>query len=298
VTTTLTPPTPVTTPVAKARKTSARRGPSGLAKVVLYAFLAVVTIGSLLPTTWVMLSSFKTSQQIYSGEGFFPTTWTLQGFVDAFTQIHLHEYIVNTLLYATFGTLGALTAAFLAAYPLARYHFLGKGFLVGMFAMALAIPLVGMATPVFFVVRELGMFDSVIGLIIFYAALEFPFTFIVLRSFLLSLPPELEEAAIMDGAGYFTILSRIVVPLSRPAIATVSVVSFVKIWNEFFFANLLTISQENHNVQLALAGFKSQFGFNVTGALAGATIVMLVPIALFLVLQRQVIAGLTAGAVK
>jgi raffinose/stachyose/melibiose transport system permease protein len=102
----------------------------------------------------------------------------------------------------------------------------------------------------------------------------------------------------MDGASYFTIVRRIVIPLSRPAIATVSVVAFVKIWNEFFFANLLTVSSENHNVQLALAGFKSQFGFNITGALAGATLVMLVPIVLFLILQRQVIAGLTAGAVK
>jgi raffinose/stachyose/melibiose transport system permease protein len=90
----------------------------------------------------------------------------------------------------------------------------------------------------------------------------------------------------------------VILPLSRPAIATVSVVAFVQIWNEFFFANLLTVSAENQNVQLALAAFKSQFGFNITGALAGATIIMLVPIALFLILQRQVIEGLTAGAVK
>lgn len=264
----------------------------------MYAFLALVTALSLLPTAWVMVSSFKTGTQIYSGEGFWPTSITFQGYIDAFTQIHLHEYVINTFLYATCGTVGAVITAFLAAYPLSRYNFAGKNFLVAMFSLALAIPLVGLATPVFFVVRELGLFDSRIGLIIFYSALEFPFTFIVLRSFLLSLPPELEEAAIMDGAGYFTILQRIVLPLARPALATVAVVSFVKIWNEFFFANLLTVSQENHNVQLALAGFKSQFGFNVTGALAGATLVMLIPIALFLVMQRQVIAGLTAGAVK
>ena len=87
-------------------------------------------------------------------------------------------------------------------------------------------------------------------------------------------------------------------PVSRPAIATAAVVAFVKIWNEFFFVNLLTVSTENQNVQVAMAGFKSQFGFNITGALAAATIVMLVPIAVFLILQRQVIAGLTSGAVK
>ncbi len=268
------------------------------ATLLIYVFLLLVAAASLLPTVWVMLSAFKTAPQINAGTGFWPDPWTFQGFVDAFSQIHLHEYLGNTLLYAVTGTAGAVLAAFLAAYPLARYEFRGRNAIVAIFSLALAIPLVGLATPVFFVVRTLGLFDSHLGLIIFYAALEFPFTFIVLRSFLVALPNEIEEAAIMDGARYSTILWRVVLPLSRPAIATVSVVAFVKIWNEFFFANLLTVSAENHNVQLALAGFKSAFGFNITGALAGATIVMLVPIVLFLILQRQVIAGLTAGAVK
>jgi raffinose/stachyose/melibiose transport system permease protein len=120
----------------------------------------------------------------------------------------------------------------------------------------------------------------------------------MLRAFLLSLPTEVEEAAMVEGAGYFTILRRIVVPLARPGLATVAVVVFIGIWNDFFFANLLTASPSNENVQLALAGFRSAFGFNVTGALAGATLVMLVPIAAFLILQRQVIAGLTAGVTK
>lgn len=266
--------------------------------IPVYGFLAAVALLALAPTAWVMLSSFKTGNQIFTGEGLWPDPFTLQGFTDVFTQIHLHRYLFNTLIYAVFGTLGALTAAYLAAYPLARYAFAGRNALVALFSLALALPLVGLATPVFFVVRELGLFDSRIGMVVFYAALQFPFTFVVLRAFLVSTPPELEEAAMMDGAGYFTTMFRVVLPLTRPALATVSVVAFVNIWNEFFFANLLLVSQENQNVQLALAGFKSQFGFNVTGAVTGATLVMLVPVLLFLLLQRHVIAGLTAGAVK
>ncbi|SDE02140.1 carbohydrate ABC transporter permease [Glycomyces harbinensis] len=268
------------------------------AHLLIYGFLGAVALLALAPTAWVMLSSFKTGTQIFSGEGVWPAPFTVQGFIDVFTQIRLHEYLLNTLLYAGPGSLGALTAAFLAAYPLARYTFLGRNALVALFSLALALPLVGLATPVFFVVRELGMFDSRLGMVIFYSALQFPFTFVVLRAFLVSTPPELEEAAMIDGAGYFTTLFRVVLPLARPALATVAVVAFVNIWNEFFFANLLLISQENQNVQLALAGFKSQFGFNVTAAVTGATIVMLVPIVIFLILQRQVISGLTAGAVK
>jgi raffinose/stachyose/melibiose transport system permease protein len=263
-----------------------------------YAFLTVVALLALTPTVWVMVSSLKTGTQIFTGDGVFPDPVTLQGYVDAFTQIELHRYVLNTLLYATLGSAGAIAAAFLAAYPLARYAFRGRGALVAGFSLALAIPVVGLATPEFFIMRELQLFDSRIGMVVFYAALQFPFTFVVLRSYLLATPRELEEAAAMDGAGYFTTMFRVVLPLTRPALATVAVVAFVQIWNEFFFANLFLVSQENQNVQLALAGFRSQFGFNVTGAVAGATIVMLVPIAVFLALQRQVIAGLTAGAVK
>jgi raffinose/stachyose/melibiose transport system permease protein len=134
--------------------------------------------------------------------------------------------------------------------------------------------------------------------VIFYSALFFPLSFVMLRAFLISLPPELEEAAVVDGAGYFTIVGRIVTPLARPALATVAVVVFVGIWGEFYFANLLTATSEIQNAQVALSGFKAQFQNNVGGTLAGTTLVTIVPIIAFLLLQRQVIAGLTAGTSK
>jgi ABC-type glycerol-3-phosphate transport system permease component len=263
-----------------------------------YGILIVVALLALAPTLWVMVSSFETARQIFSASGLIPKPFTLRGYSDAFTQVHLERYLLNTLIYSIGGTLGAIIAALLAAYPMARFHFFGRNALVAAFSLALAIPVVGLATPEFFIVRELGLFDSKLGLVIFYSALLFPLAFVILRAFLVSLPSEVEEAAIMDGAGYFTIIRKVVVPLSRPALATVAVVAFVSIWNEFFFANLLTASQEQQNAQLALANFRTQFGFNVSGAMAGATLVMLVPILAFLLLQRQVIAGLTAGSTK
>jgi len=263
-----------------------------------YGLLSLLALAALVPTVWVMAASFKTGAQIYSGSSLLPHPITTQGYRDTFAQIHLQRYLLNTLVYAGGGTLGALTTALLAAYPTARFNFPFRNGLAAAFSLALAVPVVGLATPEFFVVRKLGLFDTKIGLILFYSALFFPLSFVILRAFLLSLPSEIEEAAMIDGAGYFTILRRIVIPLARPGLATVGVVVFIGIWNEFFFANLLTTSLGNQNVQLALASFRSAFGFNVTGALAGATLVMLVPIAAFLLLQRQVISGLTAGATK
>jgi ABC-type glycerol-3-phosphate transport system permease component len=263
-----------------------------------YSVLALLTVAALLPTLWVMVSSFKTGAQIFSGSGLIPRPFTLQGYKDAFGQVHLARYLLNTALYAVCGSLGSLVTALLAAYPMARYHFPGRNTLVASFSLALAIPVVGLATPEFFVVRKLGLFDSQIGFVIFYSALFFPLAFVILRAFLVSLPPELEEAAIVDGAGYFTIIRRIVVPLMRPALATAAVIVFVGIWNEFYFANLLSASSTTQNAQIALASFRSQFNFNVSAMLAGTTVVMIVPIMMFLLLQRQVIAGLTAGTTK
>lgn len=266
--------------------------------VTIYVTLVVAALVALGPTTWVIVSSFKTTPQIFSGAGLIPSPFTIQGYIDAFTQVRLLDYLLNTLIYAIGGTIGALVVATLTAYPLARYQFPGRNLLVAAISLALALPVVGLAVPDFFVMRALGLFDSKPGMVIFFAAQLFPLCFVILRSFLLSLPTDLEEAALIDGAGYFRIVFQIVAPLCRPALATAAVVAFVIVWNDFFFANLLTSSQENQNVQLALAGLKSQFKFNVSAVLAGATIVMLVPIGVFLLLQRQVIAGLTAGSTK
>jgi raffinose/stachyose/melibiose transport system permease protein len=263
-----------------------------------YGTLGILTACALLPTLWVMVSSLKTGDQIFSGSGLIPHPFSFQGYSDAFGQVHLAHYLLNTAIYAGGGSLGALATGLLAAYPMARYRFPGRGVLIASFSLALAIPVVGLATPEFFVVRKLGLFDTRIGFVVFYSALFFPLAFVILRAFLMSLPAELEEAAVVDGAGYFTIIRRIVVPLARPALATAGVIVFVSIWNEFYFANLLSASSGTQNAQVALASFRSQFNFNVTAMLAGTTVIMLVPIGMFLVLQRQVIAGLTAGTGK
>jgi ABC-type glycerol-3-phosphate transport system permease component len=262
-----------------------------------YGILVVLSIIALLPTLWVMTSSFKTGGQIFSG-GLIPSPFTLQGYEDAFSQVDLGGYLVTTALYAVGGSLGALVTALLAAYPMARYDFPSRGVLVATFSLALAIPALGLATPEFFITRKLGLFDTRVGFVIFYSGLFFPLSFVILRAFLVSLPPELEEAAIVDGAGYFTIIRRIVLPLARPALATVLVVVFIGIWNEFYFANLLSASSETQNAQVGLAAFRGEFQFNISAVLAGATVVMIVPIIAFLALQRQVIAGLTAGTTK
>lgn len=268
-------------------------GRSLIALVVAAAMLL-----SLGPAVWVAISSFKTSTQTLSGASpFWPDPFSLEGYLAAFELVQWQPF-ANTLLYAAGGAAGAVTAALLAAYPLTRYPVKGGSVLIVGFSLALSIPVVGMATPEFFVMRTLGLLNSRFGMVALYAAIFFPLSFVILRAFLASLPRAVEEAAVIDGAGYWRILFQIVLPLARPAVATAAVVAFVGIWNEFFYANLLISSIDVQNVQTALAAFKGQFRFNASAVLAGTTLSMAVPVTIFLLLQKQVINGLTAGATK
>ena len=261
-----------------------------------YGFLGFVTLAALGPIIWIMISSLKTNPQILSNGGLLPHPLTTAGYRNVFSEVHLQTALLNTLIYAAGGTFGALTAGFLAAYPTCRLTFPGRHFLTVAFTVALAVPIVGMIVPEFFIVRDLGLFDTKLGLVLFYSAMFFPLSFVIQRAFLASLPFELEEAAMMDGAGYFRILSRIVAPLAVPGLATVAVLVFIFIWNEYFFAQLLTVSFGNLNIQVTLAEFRSAFQRDTTAQLAGTTIAMLVPITAFIALQRYVISGLTAGS--
>ena len=278
-------------------KISRARGLAILDSAWRYGVLLALTLAAFGPTLWVILSSFKSQPQILAPHGsILPNPPTLSGYRDVFVEVHFARYLVNTAIYAVGGTLGALVAGLLAAYPTARLRFPFRGAFTIAFSVALAIPIIGLIVPEFFIMRDLGLLDTRVGLVIFYAAMFFPLSFVIQRAFLASLPHEIEEAAIVEGAGYFTILSRIIVPLARPGLVTVGALVFIFIWNEFFFAQLLTISLNNFNIQLTLAQFVTTFERNDTGALAGATLAMAVPIAAFLALQRYVVAGLTSGS--
>jgi raffinose/stachyose/melibiose transport system permease protein len=150
--------------------------------------------------------------------------------------------------------------------------------------------------PEFVIMRDLGLFDSRGGMVVFYSAMWFPLAFVILRVYLTGLPPTLEEAAALDGARYLQLLRHIVLPLARPGLATAGVIIFINIWNDFLFNLLLAPSPDNQNVQVGLALFRGQFTTDIAAILAGTTVMMIIPVAVFVLFQRQVIAGLTAGS--
>jgi ABC-type glycerol-3-phosphate transport system permease component len=258
-------------------------------------FLAVVGLACLGPVAWVVSSSFKTQAQVYSG-GLIPKPFTLDGYKALFTEVDVLRFLVNTALYAIGGTVGALTIALLAAYPAARMRFPFRHTLAALFSLAIAVPITGLIVPEFVIMRDLGLFNTRLGMVVFYSAMWFPLAFVILRAFLSGLPPSIEEAAAIDGASYFQLMRKVVLPLARPGLATAGVLVFINVWNDFLFNLLLAPSPERQNVQVGLALFRGQFRTDVVAILAGTTVMMVIPVITFVVLQRQVIAGLTAGS--
>ena len=278
---------------------SQRRGVSGRgALVVLYLSLAFFTVVMLGPILWLVASSFKTNAEILSGSWFVPEQVNLDGFADAFAEGDLNRAFVNSLINSVSTTVLVLTIASLAAYVLARHEFPFSRLLTAAFSLGIVVPITSMIVPVSYVVRRIGLFDSRPGLILVYTAIYFPISFLIMRAYFMNIPKEIEQAAYVDGAGLFTVLRRVALPLSTPGLATVAVIVFVFSWNEFLYALILTSSPELRTAQIALRFFTSQFDFNLPAMFATVTIVMAVPIVVFIALQERVISGLTAGATK
>lgn len=277
-------------------RNAVRRSSGASVLLVQYLVLAIALAAALGPVMWTLVSSFKADHAIQADAFSLPAPPPLDGYRDASARVDLPLHLLNTLLFASVAALVCPTVALLAAYPCTRLRFPLRNALVLAFSAALAIPAVALIVPEFFLMLRTGLLDTKIGLILFYSTLFFPLAFVILRSFLLSLPKDVEEAAMIDGASYFRIVFAIAAPMLRPALTTIAVLVFVGVWNDFVWNLVLAPGFENRNAQVVLASFQGQFTSNVTALLAGVTIVLLVPVLIFLCTQRYAIAGLATGA--
>ena len=165
-------------------------------------------------------------------------------------------------------------------------------------SLSLVIPMAALLNPVYIVVNGMGLADTKTGLILVYTALNLPMSLLILRGTFLSIPKSLEEAAYVDGAGFFRTFIQIMMPCAKGGLASAAVLAFLNNWNEFTFALVLTSGQEARTLPLSLSYFTSQFSFNYTAMFAAITIAVIPSIAVFAIFQEQVVSSLTAGAVK
>ncbi len=269
-----------------------------LGKTATALLLIFIVLISTVPFLWVLLSSFKTNSEILSGVLGFPGGLHFINYVTAFKLAPLVTFYKNSIFIAVFGTILNLAVCSMAAYVAVRVDFKLKGLVTLMFSMGLIIPGAALIQPLYTTLNLTHLYNTRLGLILVYTALGMPTTFYVMVSYIKTLSYSLEEAAYIDGAGFVRTFMQIVMPLTRPALATAGVIQFLLCWNEFQLALTLTGATEKRTLPIALYYFKSAFASDY-GAMFAATVVVVVPsIVIFILLQKQVISGLAAGSVK
>jgi len=264
-------------------------------KLILFLLLAAIATLAIVPLLWMLSSSFKTQQESYL-LNLIPENPTLDNYRYVFTEVRFPRFMFNSFFVSTTVTIVALFFHSMAAYALARLRFPGREFIFSLIFSTLLVSLPVILVPLFILVRELGMLDSYAGLIV--PAIFHAFGIFLLRQFYLSIPRELEEAAIVDGAGYWRVYWNIILPLSRPILAALAVFFFLANWNSFLWPLTITTNQDLWVVQMGIASFRQQYASSQQYIMAASTIVAMPTMLLFFIFQRQLVESIKTSGLK
>lgn len=292
---TLESPTPVATTKATVVPRVAQR--DARLRAVLFLILAAFAAGMVFPFVWMLLTAFKPESTIVKfPPQLWPTNWTLENFANIWQRVPFGRFFVNSVLFAGGVMLISLLFDSMTAYALARLRFPGRDAIFIFVLIALMIPFQVIFIPLFVTVHDLGLLNSFAGLIIPRATNAFGI--FMLRQFFLTLPRELDEAARIDGAGEFYIYSRIILPLSGPAIATLAVFHFMYNWNDFLWPLLITSSIDMRTLPSGLALFMGQHVVEYGVIMAGAALALAPLFIAFLFAQQYFVRGIALSGLK
>ena len=269
----------------------------GLVAILLMGWYC---LSSIIALFWVTYTSFKSNPEFFSSTWTLPDTLRFENYTYAWANAEIGHYFFNTAYITVLSTVGTVTIAAMAAYVLARVLFPLRQVLVSVFLSAMMVPPMLYLFPLFVQMRHMHMTDSHLGLIILYSATGLPFSIFVLTGFFRSLPTEMEEAALIDGATPWQTYWKIMLPLARPGLITVSIFNFIYFWNEFFWSLILLRTGKLYTLARGLQTlfWNMSTESRWTELFAGLVIVMLPLIIVFILLQDRITEGLTVGAVK
>ncbi|MFC5402192.1 carbohydrate ABC transporter permease [Cohnella soli] len=273
-----------------------------VAKVVFYAFLVIWSISVLYPLLWTLLDALKDNQQF-----FFNKPWALpkapflwSNFSYVWSRYNFSDYFVNSLVVTVGSTALGLVLSATTSYVLARYKFRGSNALYLLYIASMMIPFVLALIPLFFLMNSMHLINTRFGLIIVYASSVLAFGIFVLVGFFKSLPKELEEAAIVDGASYYGTFFKVMLPLAQPGLITIAIINILNIWNEYIVGTILVNDPKMYTLPVEIGVMQAEMQYRTEwGPLFAALLITIVPVLLiYIFFQRQIASGITAGAVK
>ena len=252
------------------------------------------------PVYWMVATAFKPGRDILRIDPkFVPSPATLANFDDAIHRPYFWDNVKNTVIIVCAVVVLSLAIGFLAAVAIARFNFYGRRAFIAVIIGVQMIPTAAMIIPLYILLARADQVDRLTGVIVTYLTFVLPFTVWTLRGFVMGIPKDLEEAAMVDGCTRFGAFLRVLVPLIAPGLVATSIFVFITAWNEFIFANVILQSQENYTLTIWLAGFSGGSRNTDWGALMAASTLTAIPVVVFfLLVQRKIAFGLTAGSVK
>lgn len=275
-----------------ATATHSRRGNP----IVYVAALALIGV-MLGPVVYIIIGGFRTNSQITTDPAGLPDPWQFGNYLDVLNGDTFWLQVTNSTIAAVATTAGVVTLGVMASYVLARYHFRGRGAMYALFAAGLMFPPTVAITPLYVLIKNLGLVNTLPGIILPQIAFALPTTVIILVPFLQAIPKELEEAAAIDRCSRLGFFWRMVLPLSVPGLITVGILAFVNSWNSYLLPLFILNDQESFTLPMGVQAFASQYSVDTAKVLAFTSLSMIPALVFFSLFERRIVGGLT-GAVK
>jgi raffinose/stachyose/melibiose transport system permease protein len=261
-------------------------------------FVALVLVGLMIgPVLYIITGGFRTNSQITVNPAGLPDPWEFGNYTSVLTSGVFWQQIANSTIVAVATTLGVVTLGVMASYVLARYRFRGRGAMYALFASGLMFPVTVAITPLYILVKNLGLVGTLPGVILPQIAFGLPTTVIILVPFLQAIPKELEEAAAIDRCGRIGFFWRMVLPLSVPGLITTGILAFIGSWNSYLLPLFILSDQDTFTLPLGVQAFASQYSVDTAKVLAFTSLSMIPALVFFSLFERRIVGGLT-GAVK
>jgi N-acetylglucosamine transport system permease protein len=287
----------------KSIATGSRRAQTGgdtAVEATSHVLLSIWSIVVIIPFLWVVLSSFKTTKEILASPFSLPAHWQLDNYAHAWTDAGIRQFFVNTVIVVGAALVLVMLLGAMCAYVLARFTFPGARFIYYLMLAGLTIPIFLAIVPLFFILKNLELINTLPGLTMVYVAFALPFTVFFLYAFFKTLPDEVYEAALIDGAGEWRTFFRIMLPMARPGMAAVAIFNFLGLWNQFLLPVALNTDQSRYVLTQGMASFASQAGYAVDfGALFAAVVITVVPVLIvYVIFQRRLEGSVSRGTFR
>jgi len=292
---------------SEALPSSALRGPrrrggaalqhSAGSNAAVWVVALVVIALMLAPVVYIVVGGFRTNSQITTDPAGWPAPWVISNYLDVLTGGVFWHFVLNSVIVALATTVGVVLLGLMASFVLARYEFPVRGAMYALFAAGLMFPVTVAITPLYIVVKSLGLANSLLGVILPQIAFGLPTTVIILVPFLRAIPNEIQEAAEMDGASRLGFFWRMVIPLSLPGVITVGILAFIGSWNGYILPLFILNNPSTFTLPLGVQQFSSQYSVDTARVLAFTSLSMLPALIFFSIFERRIVGGLT-GAVK